>query len=313
MIIGYSITTALSVLFFILYRILIKKREFWLALLFACIMVVNLGYLMLSLAKTVELAIFANDVAYLGSVFLSMCMLFTILKLCGFNVTKRLAIMLIVAGAVMFLIVATSGFLPWYYTSIRIETVNGATTLIKEYGILHLLYLIYIVAYFSAMIGVIIYSVIRKKGQSQKIANFLAFIVLINILVWFFEKFVDNSFEFLSITYVISETLFILLYWLIQDYVHQKNIPQIEQGETAITFMSVEQKLNKVLATLKHGTSLAVREREILELILQNKKRKDIASELMISENTVKTYTRSLYSKLGVSSRNELYELVLKP
>lgn len=313
MIIGYSITTALSVLFFILYRILIKKREFWLALLFACIMVVNLGYLMLSLAKTVEHAIFANDVAYLGSVFLSMCMLFTILKLCGFNVTKRLAIMLIVAGAVMFLIVATSGFLPWYYTSIRIETVNGATTLIKEYGILHLLYLIYIVAYFSAMIGVIIYSVIRKKGQSQKIANFLAFIVLINILVWFFEKFVDNSFEFLSITYVISETLFILLYWLIQDYVHQKNIPQIEQGETAITFMSVEQKLNKVLATLKHGTSLAVREREILELILQNKKRKDIASELMISENTVKTYTRSLYSKLGVSSRNELYELVLKP
>lgn len=313
MIIGYSITTALSVLFFILYRILIKKREFWLALLFACIMVVNLGYLMLSLAKTVELAIFANDVAYLGSVFLSMCMLFTILKLCGFNVTKRLAIMLIVAGAVMFLIVATSGFLPWYYTSIRIETVNGATTLIKEYGILHSLYLIYIVAYFSAMIGVIIYSVIRKKGQSQKIANFLAFIVLINILVWFFEKFVDNSFEFLSITYVISEILFILLYWLIQDYVHQKNIPQIEQGETAITFMSVEQKLNKVLATLKHGTSLAVREREILELILQNKKRKDIASELMISENTVKTYTRSLYSKLGVSSRNELYELVLKP
>lgn len=313
MIIGYSITTALSVLFFILYRILIKKREFWLALLFACIMVVNLGYLMLSLAKTVEFAIFANDVAYLGSVFLSMCMLFTILKLCGFNVTKRLAIMLIVAGAVMFLIVATSGFLPWYYTSIRIETVNGATTLIKEYGILHSLYLIYIVAYFSAMIGVIIYSVIRKKGQSQKIANFLAFIVLINILVWFFEKFVDNSFEFLSITYVISEILFILLYWLIQDYVHQKNIPQIEQGETAITFMSVEQKLNKVLATLKHGTSLAVREREILELILQNKKRKDIASELMISENTVKTYTRSLYSKLGVSSRNELYELVLKP
>ena len=194
----------------------------------------------------------------------------------------------------------------------KIEISNGVTTLIKEYGKLHSLYLIYLVGYFLSMIGVIIYSFVREKGQSQKIAGFLAFIVLINISVWFFEKFVENSFEFLSVSYVVSEILFILLYWLIQDYVHQKNISQIKQVETPITSMPVEVKLNKVLETLKNGTSLAVREREILELILQNKKRKDIASELMISENTVKTYTRSLYSKLGVASRNEIYELVLK-
>ncbi|MBQ8726523.1 MAG: hypothetical protein IJY84_05455, partial [Clostridia bacterium] len=98
MIIGYGITTALSVLFFVLYRILIKKREFWLSLLFACIALVNVGYLMLSLAKSVEFAIFANDVAYLGSVFLSTCMLFTIIKLCGYKVTKAHVIIALSLG-----------------------------------------------------------------------------------------------------------------------------------------------------------------------------------------------------------------------
>ena len=98
MIIGYSITTGLSIILFVLYKKLIKKKEFWLSLLFACITVVNVGYLMLSLAKSVEFAIVANDVAYLGSVFLSTCMLFTILKLCGFKVTKPLAITLFVVG-----------------------------------------------------------------------------------------------------------------------------------------------------------------------------------------------------------------------
>ena len=312
MLLGYGITTCLSVMLLLLYVMIVKNKEFWLLLLFACITLVNLGYFLLASAKTIGFAIFANDLAYLGSVFLSTCMFLTILKLCGFSVTKRLGVVLISCAILMFLVVATSGFLPWYYKSVKIEISNGVTTLIKEYGKLHSLYLIYLVGYFVSMISVIIYSFIREKGQSQKIAGFLAFIVLINISVWFFEKFIENSFEFLSVSYVVSEILFILLYWLIQDYVHQKNISQIKQGETPITSMPVEVKLNKVLETLKNGTSLAVREREILELILQNKKRKDIASELMISENTVKTYTRSLYSKLGVASRNEIYELVLK-
>jgi two-component system response regulator DevR len=47
-------------------------------------------------------------------------------------------------------------------------------------------------------------------------------------------------------------------------------------------------------------------------LVLQNKKRKEIADELCLSENTIKTYTRTLYGKVGVSSREELYALLIK-
>lgn len=317
MVIGYGITLALSVGLLVLYRFLIKNRAFWMGMLFVCITLVNLGYLMLSLAKSVEFAIFANDVAYLGSVFLSMCMFLTIAKLCGFAVNKRIVIALVILGAVMFFIIATSGLLPWYYKSVSIDTTGGATKLIKEYGVLHPVYLVYLIGYFVAMIGCIIYSMVRNKGKSQKIAGFLALVVAINIAVWVVEKFSKWEFEFLAVSYVVSEMILIFIYWTIQDYVLIADIPkytheqQVQLG-ISITSMSMEAKLNKVLGFVKEDTPLAIREREVLELILQNKKRKDIATELCISENTVKTYTRTLYSKLGVSSRNELFDLILK-
>ena len=76
--------------------------------------------------------------------------------------------------------------------------------------------------------------------------------------------------------------------------------------------MPLEDKILKVLSNLKEGEILAVREREILELMLQDKRRKEIADELHLSENTIKTYTRSLYSKIGVSCREDIYMLLTK-
>ncbi len=54
---------------------------------------------------------------------------------------------------------------------------------------------------------------------------------------------------------------------------------------------------------------LTPREKEVLELLLEGKQRNEIATILYISENTVKKQITSIYQKLGVSSRNELFAL----
>jgi len=311
MIIGYGITTALSVLFFVLYRILVKKREFWLSLLFACIAVVNVGYLMLSLAQSVEFAIFANDLAYLGSVFLSMCMLFTIIKLCGYKVTKAHVITCISLGTIMFLIIATSGILPWYYKSVGIEIVNGGTKLVKEYGVLHPVYAVYLVAYFLAMLVTIIHSAIKKHIAAQKFSIVMLGIVIINLFIWFIEKFGKWEFEFLSVAYICSEILFVLLYWTMQDYIRKDKVPPpviVEQKTPIIIVdsMSREEKVKAILATLPEGTTLSARQMDVLEGIIDGKSRKEIAADLHLSENTVKMHTSSLYRLLGVTSRDEI-------
>ena len=317
MTIGYAITLAFAVGLTVAYFAIVKKREFWLSLLYICVTVVNLGYLLLSASKTVEFAILANDVAYLGSVFLSLCMLLTIVKLCGFEVKKGHVIVCVTLGAVMFAIIATVGILPWYYKSVSLTFIDGSAKLVKEYGPLHNTYLVYLLGYFVAMIATIIYSIRKKKHGSYKFAGLMAAVVCGNILVWLIEKFINWEFEFLSVTYIISELVFLFLYWMMQDYVHVNDIPQYTpaQGErlgVEITALSMEAKLGKVLSFVMEGEPLTIREREILELILGNKKRKEIADDLHLSENTVKTYTRTLYAKLNVTCREELFALLLQ-
>ena len=63
MTIGYGITLALAVGLLIAYFLMVKNREFWLSMLYVCVAVVNLGYLLISVANTVTFALIATDVA----------------------------------------------------------------------------------------------------------------------------------------------------------------------------------------------------------------------------------------------------------
>ncbi len=58
---------------------------------------------------------------------------------------------------------------------------------------------------------------------------------------------------------------------------------------------------------LPDTSSLTAREKEVLELLLKGKKRYEIAQALFVSEETVKKQITSIYRKLGVSSRSELF------
>jgi DNA-binding NarL/FixJ family response regulator len=56
--------------------------------------------------------------------------------------------------------------------------------------------------------------------------------------------------------------------------------------------------------------SLTVREKEILQLILDAWENRQIAAHLCVSEQTVKNHIHNLYEKLGVSSRIQLIKVM---
>ena len=59
------------------------------------------------------------------------------------------------------------------------------------------------------------------------------------------------------------------------------------------------------LADAARVPQLTAREREVLTLLAETERRSEIASRLYVSPNTVKTQLRSLYAKLGASTREE--------
>lgn len=75
--------------------------------------------------------------------------------------------------------------------------------------------------------------------------------------------------------------------------------------------MSYSQQTD-IIRKIKTLDPLTVREQEVLQLILSGKSNREIAKALFISENTVKTHARNIFSKYDVHSRAELISTLLK-
>ena len=303
----YGITMAISLMMLIGYLSIIRKKDKWLLAVFIAVTIVNMGYFMLSLSKTVEFALVTNKIAYFGSIFLPMFMLLTIFDLSNIRYNKVLPISLAVVGVLIFALVCTTGYLPWYYKEVSLGYADGASKLIKVYGPAHISYLIYLMLYFATMIGAIIYSAVKKKVVSKH-TILMAIVVFGNIAVWFMEQMINLNFEFLSISYLLSELVLLAIYWMVQDL--EKTILQkrVAMGDE----ITNDEKVALLLTRLPKGESLTQREKEILVALIENKKRREIAEQLNISENTVKTHTAHVYDKLGVSGKEELNE-IFKP
>ena len=307
MVIAYLVSSIISLIFLCGYILLVKNKNRWLSLLFISVFVVNLGYLLISVSKTLDFALFSNKISYFGSILLPISMLMIIIKLCKLKYYKSIPIILLSLGSIIFIIVSTTGYLPWYYESATIEFINGGTILVKEYGPLHIIYLFYLIITFLSMIICITVSLVKKKIEDYICPITLCIVVLGNIAVWFIEQKLTVNFEFLSVSYLFSEIIILGLYILVEGF--NKKLQNVSL-KTVVVEKNVEDKLELILSKLPENIELSSRELDILNRILNNYKRKAIADDLNLSENTVKTYTRNLYNKLNVSSRDEIFELL---
>jgi len=189
-----------------------KKRDVWLLFVFVSVSICNLGYFMISVSPSLGSALNSNRIAYLGSVFLPFFMMMMVLRFCGMRRTKPLLITLVILGVVMLGITTSPGILPVYYSTVDIEIADGATKLVREYGPLHALYYVYLIGYMFSMAGVTIYAIAKRKIKTHLHTVLLLCTVFCNILIWLVEQFLPRGFEWLSVSYILTECLILANY-----------------------------------------------------------------------------------------------------
>lgn len=324
----YGITAGLSVVVFFVYIFFVKKKSPWFILLFSSVFVVNIGYLALSISKTLEEALLANRIAYLGSVFLPMSILMIILDITDTKYKKWFTGLLIAVGITVFFIAASPGYLDIYYKEVSLVVVNGVSTLKKVYGPLHIVYLFYLMIYFSSMIILTVIKTVKKKIESTVWGIVLLCSVFVNIGVWLLEQFVRIDFEILSVSYVITELFLLCLCFLMQE--SDKNqvvatLPLSENGESTEKYEVFDEKLHFEESNVQDFFetpeykifmdglgSLTNTEHKIYDFYIEGKTTKEILELLDITENTLKFHNKNIYGKLGVSSRKQLKDIAFK-
>lgn len=324
----YSSTTVLSLLLLIGAIILVRKNKSWFILLFSSVLVVNIGYTILSVSSCLTMALWANRLSYLGSVFLPLSMLMIILDVSGTKHPKWLHGALGALSIIIFLIAASPGIFPIYYKAVSFAIVNGVSTLVKIYGPLHPLYLVYLLGYFISMVIVILRAKYKKTIETTAHAAILAIAVLVNIGVWFIEQITSIEFEMLSVSYIISELFLLGIHLVMNEFQQMKKI--VKQVKTAQNYPeknfsdvkastpdamlekpidNIEISPERIELFMEGIEKLTPTEREIYEAYIARVTTKEIMANMNIKESTLKYHNRNIYGKLGVSTRKELLEV----
>lgn len=310
----YGALAVLSVLLLISYLLWEKKKERNFLFLISCVATVNCGYFLLAAADSLEIAMLANGISYFGTAYSVLAMLFIIYDVCQMKKRNWLRGIFIGISTAAFLLAASGDWLGLYYRHVEIVERNSMTHLVKEYGPLHILYTIYLLSYVLLMVATIYYAAKKQHLTSFKYTILLLVAVLLNIGVWAVEQAVDTDFEFLSVSYIVTEVILLLLYSILRDYgiiqpggqvisvnmLTRLNTRQVNPGALPPGMEDMFRSFTEKVRTLSGA------ERRILNYYIDGYETADIPDLAFISIHTVKKHNRSIYQKLDVASRDEL-------
>ncbi len=310
----YGVVALLSALLFIGYFLLDKKKNHLFMALFFCVALSNGGYFLLSVCRSLTVAKVANVLSYFGGAFSMLVMLLIICNVCQVGGGKRLTWILSGISTVFFALAASGDWMGLYYRSVSLAVVEGTSYLVKEYGPLHGLYALYLGSYVIAMLLCIGYANKAKRLASPQYTVFLLVTVLLNVCVWLVEQFIRERFEFLSVSYIITAVLLLLIYNMLFDY-------GIIQPGTGVLSVQMLTQLNTrqvnpgalppgmedmFRSFAERAKALSVAERRILNYYIDGHDIGEVPELAFISIHTVKKHNRSIYQKLDIGSRDEL-------
>ena len=310
----YGAVAVLSVLLLFGYLLWEKNKERNFIFLTGCVAIVNTGYFLLAAARSLPMAMFANAVSYFGAAYSVLAMLLIICEVCQMKKRRWVRIIFISISTAAFLLAASSDWLGLYYRSVDIVRVGGMTKLVKEYGPLHILYTVYLLLYVLIMVAVIWYAAKKRRLSSFKYTILLLVAVLLNIGVWAVEQGFNEDFEFLSVSYIVTEVILLLLHGMLRDYgivqpgggllstqmLTQLNAHMVNPGALPPGMEDLFQFFAGKVKTLTNA------ERRILNYYIDGHDTVDIPELAFISIHTVKKHNHSIYQKLEVASRDEL-------
>lgn len=210
----YLITAILTLvsLFVLICSFEVKKVNYYFMILMVLFAVANGGYLAIALSTNVGEAILGNKICYLGGCFVPVVTLFLLCAICNYNVPVWLRVILYSYSFIVYLMVLTIGYSPIYYKEAFLEEFCGITVLGNVYGIGHKFFNVIMYGYVAAQIGVMAYSIIKKRAISKKNTWSAMLLIVMTIFVFAVSRKINLEIELVPLAYVIDSWILLYMY-----------------------------------------------------------------------------------------------------
>ncbi len=204
----YIICTILSCI--LLYAILavIKQKNALHIIFFIFICIANFGYTFLALSKSVDEALLANKISYIGS-FLPMLIILSNAEFCRIKLPKSFKGFLLILNIIQFYLVNTIGYTTIYYKTASLEKYKGISYLVKEYGPGHNYYVFMLIFETVLAALIVLYALLKNRNTPYFTIIYLTLGVFATILVFFIERLIELKIELIPFSYIIVAIMYL--------------------------------------------------------------------------------------------------------
>ena len=224
----------LTALYMFIWR---RHFDVHLTLVFVLVPIINLAYLYLATARTLNEALNAMRLTYIGGCFLQLMIMLAIFSLCDIRLPRLMKAMFMVLSTASFLFALTMGDTKDFYAEVSFDPVTHE--LHRTYGPLHTVFLAMEIIYFLLGIGAILYAFWKKNQVSRKTLVMLLLPQAICMIAYFGGRSFFPKVELLPAAFTLSQLIYLMLVARISMYdVYESAIDSmVKAGDTGfITF-----------------------------------------------------------------------------
>ena len=208
----YEVLFGLSVFLTLIYIIIWHKHfDTHISLIFAFIPLVNLAYALMAHARTLDAALVAAKLTYVGGCFLSLFITQSIFGLCHINLKRWMSAVLLIMCLTSYAFALSMGNAPYFYKTVGFEIDKGVGRLVKTYGFAHTLTLIVIFSLVIISFTAMVYSLIKKKDVSNKTIVLLMLPATISFLSYFANRFTPEGIDAMPLSYVFAQAVYLII------------------------------------------------------------------------------------------------------
>lgn len=248
MIAYYIITTLLAIinLFALIVVVDNKKINYYFILLMLIMAISNAGYLAVGLSETVQEAVLATKVAYIGGCFTSPLMILLICSICKYDFGKWFRIGIYAYSFIVYFMILTIGYNDLYYTEYHLESLWDSTILVNEYGIGHSMFYLILYGAIIVQMVMLIHSTVKKRSVSRKNLFLLFGLEAMNVSLFFVGRLINADFEVMPALYVFNGWFFLVIHHRLRHYNIEESVAEVLQKNQNNGYIMFDEGLNYV-------------------------------------------------------------------